>query len=305
LPSRALQETSLRYFAEVARAGSIQAASLRLHVAGSAISRQIANLEQALDVALFERRQRGMSLTAAGEALMVHARRTALDTERVVFEIERLKGSRRGLIRVCAVEGFANDFLPRVIAKFQHEQPDVVVDLQMALPVEVTHRVLEGEADIGMAFSRMAENGVDVRFRQAAPVMAMMRSGHPLARARRLSLARLQEFPLAIPSSDTTLRQLLELASAARKVPIVPALTSNSAQALCAFVLASDGITFCAGISAHPFVANGKAVVVPLSDRIMAERHLEIQTMAGRQLPDFMTLLVAILRKTLESDHRP
>jgi DNA-binding transcriptional LysR family regulator len=240
-----------------------------------------------------------MSLTAAGELLMVHARRTALDTERVVFEIERLKGSRRGLIRVCSVEGFATDFLPRAIAQFQHEQPDVMVDLQMALPAEVTHRVLEGEADIGMAFSRMAEKGLEVRFRQAAPVMAMMRSGHPLAAARRLSLARLQEFPLALPSSDTTLRQLLDLASAARKVPIVPALTSNSAQALCAFVLESDGITFCAGISAHPFVASGAAVVVPLSDRIMAERHLEIQTMAGRKLPPFMEVLAEHLQRSL------
>ncbi|MDM0114934.1 LysR family transcriptional regulator [Variovorax sp. J22R133] len=301
MPSRALQETSLRYFSEVARTGSIQAASQRLHVAGSAISRQIANLEQALDVSLFDRRRRGMELTAAGELLMVHARRMALDTERVVFEIERLRGARRGLIRLCGVEGFATDFLPRTVAQFQRENPDVMVDLQMALPAEVTQRVREGDADIGMSFSRIAEKGIEVVHRQAAPVMALMRSGHPLAGSRRVTLRRLQEFPLALPSSDTTLRQLIELASSAAKLDIAPALTSNSAQALCAFVLEGVGITFCAEVSARPFVAKGEAVLIPISDRVMTERHLEIQTMAGRTLPDFMAGLVERMKTRLAS----
>ncbi|MDM0012127.1 LysR family transcriptional regulator [Variovorax sp. J22P168] len=297
LRSRALQETSLRYFSEVARSGSIQAASLRLHVAGSAISRQIANLERALDVSLFDRRRRGMVPTAAGELLLVHARKAALDTQRVVFEIERLKGARRGLIRLCSVEGFANDFLPRTVARFQRDNPDVLVDLLVALPAEVTRRVLEGDADIGMSFSRVAEKGIEVAFRRPAPVMAMVRRGHPLAGSRRVSLTRLLEFPLALPSSDTTLRQLIELAASAKKLDIVPAFTSNSAQALCAFVLEGDGITFCAEASARAFLASGDAAVIPLSDRVMSERHLEIQTMAGRTLPDFMNALVADLKE--------
>lgn len=304
MPSRALQETSLRYFAEVARTGSIQAASLRLHVAGSAISRQIANLEQALDVSLFDRRRHGMVPTAAGELLMVHARRTALDSERVLHEIERLKGSRRGLIRLCSVEGFAIDFLPRAVARFQRDNPDVMIDLQMALPAEVTRRVVEGDADIGMSFSRVAERGIEVVHRQSAPVMALMRSKHPLAGSRRVSLTRLQEYPMALPSSDTTLRQLIDLAIGAKKLDIAPALTSNSSQALCAFVMEGNGVTFSAEVSARPFVGKGQALLIPLSDRIMAERHLEIQTMAGRTLPDFMDKLIAGMKAMLRVDAR-
>ena len=61
--------TSLRYFAEVVRTGSIRAASENLYVAASAISRQLAMLEDSLGAPLLERRQgRGkVKLTAAGE----------------------------------------------------------------------------------------------------------------------------------------------------------------------------------------------------------------------------------------------
>ena len=58
-----MQTPALRYFLAVVRTGSISAAAQRLRVAGSAVSRQIANLEKELDAALFERRSHGMILT--------------------------------------------------------------------------------------------------------------------------------------------------------------------------------------------------------------------------------------------------
>jgi len=52
--------TQIRYFLEVARTGSVSQAAGQLHVAASAVSRQIAKLEDQLGCALFERRARGM-----------------------------------------------------------------------------------------------------------------------------------------------------------------------------------------------------------------------------------------------------
>ena len=89
---RHLQETALRYFQEVARCGSISQAASNLHVATSAISRQISGLEENLGMALFERHARGMNLTAAGELLLAHARRSAMDAERTLHDIAALQG---------------------------------------------------------------------------------------------------------------------------------------------------------------------------------------------------------------------
>lgn len=82
-----LHGIAVRYFVEVARTGSISDASARLHVAVSAISRQIARLEGELGVALFERRPRGMSLSEAGERLLAYAQRSLLEAEHVMKEI--------------------------------------------------------------------------------------------------------------------------------------------------------------------------------------------------------------------------
>ena len=63
----------LRYFLEVARTGSVNQAAQRLHVAASAVSRQLGKLEDSLGVVLFERQARGMALTEAGTRLLAHA----------------------------------------------------------------------------------------------------------------------------------------------------------------------------------------------------------------------------------------
>ena len=63
----------LRYFLEVARTGSVNQAAMRLHVVASAVSRQLAKLEDSVGVPLFERQPRGMALTAAGSRLLAQA----------------------------------------------------------------------------------------------------------------------------------------------------------------------------------------------------------------------------------------
>ena len=75
LSSSRLQDTALRYFLEVVRSGSVSEAAARLNVSPSAVSRQVAALEDLLGVPLFDRRPRGMAPSAAGELLAAHARR--------------------------------------------------------------------------------------------------------------------------------------------------------------------------------------------------------------------------------------
>src|SRR2546427_356661 len=63
--SNRLQDTALRYFLEVVRSGSVSEAATRLNVSPSAVSRQVAGLEEMLGVPLFERRPRGMAPSPA------------------------------------------------------------------------------------------------------------------------------------------------------------------------------------------------------------------------------------------------
>ena len=188
-PSQHLQDTAIRYFLEVVRSGSVSEAALRLNVSASAVSRQIASLEEVLQVPLFERRPRGMVASAAGELLATHAKRHALEAERVVADIEALQGLRRGQVRVCASAGFAFEFLPLAMATFREQHPGMQFQLVSASPAQVTQAVRNGEADIGLTYSRAAVRDIDVQHRQNSPVILIMPPGHPLARFASVSLA--------------------------------------------------------------------------------------------------------------------
>src|SRR5713226_5815021 len=91
----------LRYVDEIARCGSIRRAAERLNVTASAVNRRVADLEEELGARLFERRPRGVRLTAAGEMFVRYAREQATDMERVKSQIEDLKGLRRGTVRIA------------------------------------------------------------------------------------------------------------------------------------------------------------------------------------------------------------
>ena len=158
-----LQDTALRYFLEVVRTGSVSEAATRLSVSPSAVSRQVATLEDLLGVPLFERRPRGMAPSPAGELLAAHALRNALEADRVVADIEALQGLRRGLIRVCCSAGFAIEFLPKAMAQFREQHPGMQFHLRVAAPAAVTQAVLNTEAGIGLTYSRTAERDIEVQ----------------------------------------------------------------------------------------------------------------------------------------------
>jgi len=87
----------LRYFVEVAKTSSIRRAAETLHVASSAVNRQILKLEQEIGAPLFERQSSGVRLTAAGEVLLQHAKDTLGGFERMRAEIAGLAGTVTGM----------------------------------------------------------------------------------------------------------------------------------------------------------------------------------------------------------------
>lgn len=302
LNQRVLQDVSLRYFLEVARAGSVTEAAARLDVAPSAVSRQIARLERELDTLLFERRARGMNLNSAGELLAAHARRAWLDIERVSDEILSLRGLRQGEVRLVATEGFAYQFLPSLVADFQQRCPGIRFTLDMCVQREVARRVREGLADVGVTVTLSSERGIDIALRHPAPVMAVMATGHPLATRRQLSLAQVVTQPLALPTATSTLRQLLEISCSRQGLRLDPVLTGDHLYPLIQYAARTQAITFCGELALREQLRAGSIAAVPLRDREMNERHFEVQTMAGRHLPEAARAFIDHLRTTLAQE---
>ncbi|EFF73294.1 LysR family transcriptional regulator [Achromobacter piechaudii] len=297
-----LQEVALRYFLEVARCGSVSLAAERLEVAPSAVSRQIARLERELGTLLFERRSRGMALNAAGELLAAHAKRAQQDVDRVTGDIMSLRGLRQGLVRVVCTEGFVHDLVPAAIAQFRKQYAGIRFTLDVCSQREVPVRVRDGAADIGITLSLTSHRDVRVELRMPAPVRAVVAADHPLASLHEVSLAQLMAYPLALPDADSTLRQLIDISCSRQQLLCEPVFSSRSVDALVAFAGAGGGVAFC-GELAIRYRLRGKLVVaVPLRDREMNERHFEVQTLAGRVLPEAAKAFIASLRMQLQAE---
>ncbi|WAI81534.1 MULTISPECIES: LysR family transcriptional regulator [Achromobacter] len=297
-----LQEMAVRYFLEVARCGSVSVAAEKLDVAPSAVSRQIARLERELGTLLFERRSRGMTLNAAGELLAAHAKRAQQDVERVSGEIMGLRGLRQGLVRVVCTEGFVHDVVPAAIAEFRKQYAGIRFTLEVCSQREVPARVRDGAADIGITLGLTSHRDMQVELRMPAPVRAVVAVDHPLACRADVSLAQLMAYPLALPEADSTLRQLIDISCSRQQLQCEPVFSSRSVDALVAFAGAGGGVAFCGELAIRYRLRGKQVVAVPLRDREMNERHFEVQTLAGRVLPEAVKAFIASLRTQLDAE---
>ena len=121
----------LAHVVEVARMGSIRKAAERLNLTPSAMNRRIQDLEAEVGTPLFERRPRGVRLTTAGEMFVRYARSQIAEAERMLSQVEDLRGLRRGPIQIACSQALALDFLPSHIAAFQKQHPKVLFDLRV------------------------------------------------------------------------------------------------------------------------------------------------------------------------------
>ena len=296
----ALLNTPMRYFLEVAQAGSVNQAAARLYVAASAVSRQIARLEDGLGTALFERRRSGMALTAAGERLAGHLRTTVLDAEQVLEQVRHLGGQAAGRVRVCCTEGFAGGFMPTLMRAFQAAQPASQIELHVGSPDEVSQLLLRGEADIGLKYVVAPEPGLRVEHAAPAPVLAVMSPDHPLARQRSVELADVVRHPLLVGSRGVTARQLFDLACSAQGLQYRPVFVSNFSSVMLP-LLRSPDILLSGQLTVAHLIEAGAAVARPFADPMLAQRRLQALSLDGRTLSPLARAFVQQLVTTMNA----
>jgi DNA-binding transcriptional LysR family regulator len=296
--------TGLRYFSTVARRGSIREAAEELHVAQSALSRQIQKLEHDLGVPLFQRHARGVELTSAGEIFLRHARSSLRQIERVRSELDALKGLRRGTITIQSIETLVQRILPRAITRFSARHPGITFDVTIDGTDHIIAALREGRTDIGLVFHPPAEREFTTVFKMREPLVALMSPDHPLAGKSRVSLAESAAYPIALPAKHSGSRILVDVACKAAGIYISPALEANSIQLMLHFVHVNNGITFLSRLSAGDSLGAGELVAVPIRDRIVNAATIDALTHASRQLPlaaeEFLRFLQGELQELRE-----
>lgn len=296
--------TRFRYFFKVARLGSIREASEVLHVAPSAISRQIAKLEEEFGADLVEPKGRGITLTPAGEIVAKQAGQMVEALEQARSQIADLLGLRRGHVRLWAVEGSVGDLVMPALASFCKRYPAVTHELTVASTDRIVRALLEDEADLGFVFNAPELSELVSIGHGDDALYAIMHSRYPLLRTKAIALRELLPYPLALPDRTFGLRHMIDDAAGASRLKLQPALTTNSIEALRAFARTGAGITILPRSAVVSDIKRRTLRALPLTDRELRLARTTILARRDRQLPLAVTRLAEHVLQTVKVSAR-
>lgn len=267
LLTRVFHQPALIYFIAVARYASIREAARQLNIASSAVTRQIALLEDALGMALFHRTHQRMRLTSAGEILYRHARRLIVPIEAAVSELEMLRGLKTGIVHIAAVESVGLSFLPALIADFSRHFPRLHLDISILPAASVIEEIAAERAEIGFGFLSGPPTGVEIVQRRDVSIGVVMRPDHPLAAKERLVISDCLTHRLAIPRPEISIRQVVMPFMQRASDHLPPMIEANSIRMLVELALDGGHISIMTPIGAQHEIAAGKLVFRPLADQ--------------------------------------
>jgi len=203
----------IEYFIEVAKREHVTEASHHLHIAQSAISRQIVNLESELGVSLFIREGRSVKLTPIGKIFMEHMQHAMLGIEKAKREIEEFLDPERGTVSVGFPSSLAPFTLPNVISEFRERHPHVKFHLRQGSYRHLIDSVIKGEIDLallGPVPKNEKQVKGDILFLEN--IYALLPSNHSLANQSSILLDQLRDDSFVLYPQGFILREIVVVA---------------------------------------------------------------------------------------------
>jgi LysR family transcriptional regulator, transcription activator of glutamate synthase operon len=200
----------IEYFIEVALREHVTEASHALHVAQSAISRQIVNLESELGVPLFIREGRNVKLTPIGRIFLEHMQHAMKVIETARREVEEYIDPDRGTIRIGFPSSLATYMLPNVISAFRKSHPQVKFQLKQASYHQLVDSVVNGEMDMAL-IGPVPKNNKNIKsdILFVDKIVALLPSNHPLADKPLLNLSQLKDDSFVLFPDGFILRDIV------------------------------------------------------------------------------------------------
>ncbi len=205
-----LELRQIQYFIEVAKREHMTDAADALHVAQSAVSRQIVNLEAELGINLFIREGRNIRLTPIGQMFLEKMQQAMDVIEQAKREINECLDPEKGTVRIGFPSSLAAHLLPTVISAFRKEHPKVKFQLHQDSYYNLIDSVIKGEIDMAlMGPLPMQERRVKSEVLFVEKLVALLYSNHPLARKRTLTLDDLRHDSFILSPKGYILRDVV------------------------------------------------------------------------------------------------
>lgn len=253
----------LRYFAAVAETCHFGQAAAQLHVAQPALSYAIRQLEGELDVSLFTRTTRRVTLTAAGEYLYTEVQRILGEVDGAVNGVRRIADGRTGLVRLALTGTAAFSHLPQIARAVKRELPGIALQIEAdMLTPEQCDRLRSGTIDLGVLRPPTVGEGIAMETFDVESMVLAVAADHRLAVEPVVSITDLRNEPFVMYASRDSAVNEVVLRSC-RTAGFVPHREHEAAGTAVLLALVSAGL----GVAVVP----GSVRALPLEGLVIRD----------------------------------
>ncbi|PTR26629.1 LysR family transcriptional regulator [Rhodococcus sp. OK519] len=236
----------LRYALAVAEERHFTRAAARMHVAQSALSHQVRQLERELGTTLFVRTSRRVELTEAGERFVLRAREVLAAGERLRGEVATTGSEVRGTLRIGTITTLTQIDLPAHIRTFLDSHPGVDVHVVSSMSETIVEQVDAGELDLGFIglWHTRPRAGLTARVLGTEQLVAVVGHDHPWATRTTVTLLDLAGKPTVDFPAGTGARRQSDDAFAMAGLPRNVVAQAGTATLVAALTEAGVGVGF-------------------------------------------------------------
>ena len=235
----------LKAFQAVAELGSLTAAAKALNLSEPALSRQIAGLEDALKLTLFDRSRRQLRPTETGRAFLDEIQPVLAGLERIGDFAEEARAGLRRRVRLVSMPRLSTAITAPAVARFKAAHPEVELSVDVQ-PRRLLETWITGQRfDVGLSSLPARHRDIDTHQLFELPAVAILPKGHRLQEAESLTVEDLLEDPFYTLRPGTLLRQQTEAIFGRANAILRPTVEVGTAHLLCHVVAQGGGVSVC------------------------------------------------------------
>ncbi len=200
----------IEYFVRVAELGSFTRASVMLHIAQPALSRQVRLLEVELRQTLLVRNGRGATPTEAGKILQEHGRGILHQVERAREELGRVRGGLAGRVAVGLPTSVAKVLTVPLIRAFKQRMPEATLSISEGLSIAMSDALAMGRLDIALLYNPLPTPDLELTELLQEDMVLVQNETYRSKEGLPITLMELAHVPLVIATRPNALRTLVE-----------------------------------------------------------------------------------------------
>ncbi|WMT76270.1 LysR family transcriptional regulator [Bradyrhizobium sp. Ash2021] len=288
----------LQLFIAVADARSITQGAVRAHLALASASERIKGLEAALGVSLLKRGRRGVELTTAGESLLDHARIVMHNVEAMRGDLSAFASGVRASVLLLANTSGLSEHLPRALAAFLREHPDINVDVEERESADIAAAIATGAADLGFAAEHALPDSVERFLFSEDRLMLVASKRSDLANRRQIDFVEVTGRDFVGLTASTALQVHISKHAARLGARLRFRARMRDFDAICQMVAADVGVAVMPETAARRCARSMPIMMIRIRDS-WANRKLTICARSFKALPRPAKLLAEFLREAV------